>query len=204
MTLYGNSENARIVVDSVSGLQYAIVRAEEPSQNYEVIGLIQNANEFIDRTAKFNTSYCYKVRAYASAGYTDSDVARFRCNSKKVALQTDDIEVFLDTSEETFLPHSERQSREMATYKCEGRRYRVVEHGDTDDYEFNTSLFVTEAQKAQVSEIAKEDYIFYRDYSGRAFPVAIQALSFNRYMDVGYIASIEMIRIAEREVVVNV
>ena len=203
LTLYGEAENARLVITRESNISYVIMRAEDETRDFEIIGVF-DADTYIDKTAKFNTGYSYMVRAYATAGYTDSDVAHFRCNSDKVAIQTADLDIFLDRSEEEFLPYNEEATREMATYKCPGRQYAIVEHSESDEVVFTTSLFVTEKQKAQVTEIAKEDYIYYRDYSKRAFPVAIRRLSFSRFMKEGYIANIEFIRIAKKEVVINV
>lgn len=203
LTLYGEAENARLVITRESNINYVVMRAEDETRDFEIIGVLSE-NTYIDKTAKFNTGYSYMVRAYATAGYTDSDVAHFRCNSDKVAIQTADLDIFLDRSEEEFLPYNEEATREMATYKCPGRQYAIVEHSESDEIIFNTSLFVTEKQKAQVTEIAKEDYIYYRDYSKRAFPVAIRRLSFSRFMKEGYIANIEFIRIAKKEVVINV
>lgn len=203
LTLYGEAENARLVITRESNINYVVMRAEDETREFEIIGVLSE-NTYIDKTAKFNTGYSYMVRAYATAGYTDSDVAHFRCNSDKVAIQTADLDIFLDRSEEEFLPYNEEATREMATYKCPGRQYAIVEHSESDEIIFNTSLFVTEKQKAEVTEIAKEDYIYYRDYSKRAFPVAIRRLSFSRFMKEGYIANIEFIRIAKKEVVINV
>lgn len=203
LTLYGDAENARLVITRESNINYVVMRAEDETREFEIIGVFDD-DTYIDKTAKFNTGYSYMVRAYATAGYTDSDVAHFRCNSDKVAIQTADLDIFLDRSEEEFLPYNEEATREMATYKCPGRQYAIVEHSESDEVIFTTSLFVTEKQKAEVTEIAKEDYIYYRDYSKRAFPVAIRRLSFSRFMKEGYIANIEFIRIAKKEVVINV
>jgi hypothetical protein len=203
LTLYGEAENARLVITRESNINYVVMRAEDETREFEIIGVF-DADTYIDKTAKFNTGYSYKIRAFESAGYTDSDVAHFRCNSEKVAIQTADLDIFLDRSEEEFLPYNEEATREMATYKCPGRQYAIVEHSESDEVIFSTSLFVTEKQKAEVTEIAKEDYIYYRDYSKRAFPVAIRRLSFSRFMKEGYIANIEFIRIAKKEVVINV
>lgn len=202
-SLYGNAENARLVITKEANINYLIMRAEDENLDFKIIGFF-NEDTYIDKTAKFNTGYSYKVRAYASAGYTDSDVIHFRFNSTKVAIQTESDDIFLDRSEEEFLPYSEEATREMASYKCPGRNYAIVEHSETDECTFTTALFVTEKQKAQLTEVSKENYIFYRDYAKRAFPVAIRRLSFNRYMKEGYIANIEFLRIAEREVTVNV
>lgn len=203
MTLYGNGENARIVVTRDLSTRYALMRAEDANLNFKIVKVFDE-DETIDRTAKFNTGYSYKVRAYVSAGYTDSDVAHFRCNSDRVALQTADIEIFLEASEENFYPYTEEATGEIAIFKCPGRDFPIVEHGEDDNWIFSSSLFATEEQKEKLRKISKENYIFYRDYSGRAFPVAIRTLSFNRWMNKGYIANIEFVRIAEREVVVNV
>lgn len=203
MTLYGDGENARIKVDVADGIRYAIMRAEDADQNYKIIGLL-DGDTYIDKTAKFNVGYGYKVRAFASAGYTDSDVAHFRCNSEKIALQTDELDIFLTLSEEEFFPYTEDATNDMAAYRCPGREFAIVEHSETNSCEFSSALFVTEKQKADVTRISKENYIYYRDYSGRAFPVAIRTLSFNRYMKAGYIADLGFLRIAEKEVILNV
>lgn len=203
MTLYGDAERARIVISRSDGISYALMRAEDPNGTFEVVGLFES-EEYIDRTLKFNTPYIYKVRAYASAGYTDSDVARFKFSSDRISLNTDELELILEKSEEEFLPYTEDSTQDMAVYKCPGRRLPIVEHGMVDSWAFNSQMFVTEAQKETLRTMAREDYIFYRDYSGRAFPVAIRALTFTRWRNEGYIAGIEFIRIAEREVEVNV
>ena len=203
MTLYGDAENVRIVVARDSALNYVIMRAEDADLDFKILDRM-SADTFIDKTAKFNTGYSYKVRAYGSAGYTDSDAAHFRCNSEKIALQTEDVDIFLTLSEEEFFPYTEDATNDMAAYRCPGREFAIVEHSETTNCEFSSALFVTEKQKADVTRISKENYIYYRDYSGRAFPVAIKTLSFNRYMKAGYIANIGFLRIAEKEVTVNV
>ena len=203
MTLYGDAENVKIVVPRDSSLNYVIMRAEDADLDFKILDRM-SADTYIDKTAKFNTGYSYKVRAYASAGYTDSNVAHFRCNSEKIALQTDEVDIFLTLSEEEFFPYTEDATNDMAAYRCPGREFAIVEHTETNNCEFTSALFVTEKQKAEVTKNSKENYIYYRDYSGRAFPVAIKTLSFNRYMKVGYIANIGFIRIAEKEVTVNV
>lgn len=202
--LYGDGETVKVIVTLASSTDYVLMRAEDDGNNdYKIVGKFSGAS-FIDDTFKLNTPYAYKVRAYASAGYTDSDVHRYKGESARIVLQAGDKVLYLSKSENEFLPYSEDSKTEMAVFRCPGRRYPVVEHSEVDSWIFSSSLFVTEAEKNTLKELAKEDYIWYRDYSGRAFPVAIQTLAFNRYMKEGYTANIEFVRIAEREVVINV
>lgn len=204
MALYGDAETVKVSVTLATSTDYVLMRAEDDGSNdYKIVGKFSGAS-FIDDTFKLNTPYAYKVRAYASAGYTDSDVHRYKGESARIVLQAGDKVLYLSKSENEFLPYSEDSKTEMAVFRCPGRRYPVVEHSEVDSWIFSSSLFVTEAEKNTLKELAKEDYIWYRDYSGRAFPVAIQTLSFNRYMDEGYTANIEFVRIAEREVIINV
>lgn len=204
MALYGDAETVKVTVTLATSTDYVLMRAEDDGSNdYKIVGKFSGAS-FIDDTFKLNTPYVYKVRAYASAGYTDSDVHRYKGESARIVLQAGDKVLYLSKSENEFLPYSEDSKTEMAVFRCPGRRYPVVEHSEVDSWIFSSSLFATEAEKNTLKEIAKEDYIWYRDYSGRAFPVAIQTLSFNRYMDEGYTANIEFVRIAEREVIINV
>lgn len=204
MQLYGDGETVKVIVTLATSTDYVLMRAEDDGNNdYAIVGKFSGAS-FIDDTFKLNTPYAYKVRAYASGGYTDSAVERYKCESERVVLQASDKTLILSKSENEFLPYAEDSKTEMAVFRCPGRRYPVVEHSEVDSWIFSSSLFVTEAEKDTLKEIAKEDYIWYRDYSGRAFPVAIQTLAFNRYMNEGYTANIEFVRIAEREVVINV
>ena len=202
--LYGEGESARIVVTVAANTNYALMRAEDNGENnFQIVGKF-TSNKYIDSTLKFNTPYIYKVRAYASAGYTDSDPMRYLADSERISLEANGVTLVLERSEEEFLPYTEDSKREMAVYRCPGRRYPVVEHSEVDSWIFQSALFVTEADKQVLKDMAIEDYIFYRDYSGRAFPVAIQTLSFQRFMKEGYTANIEFVRIAEKEVVINV
>lgn len=204
MTLYGDGENARIAISPASGIKYALMRAEDTGDKiFQIVGLFEGS-EYTDRTARFNVPYIYKVRAYASAGYTDSDNAYFRSSSEKVRLHAGDIDISLTKSDQEFKPYSEDTDIDMAVYRCPGRRYPIVEHGEVESWIFTSSLHASEAQKEALKLISKENYIYYRDYAGRAFPVAIQRLSFSRWMNDGYIARIEFIRIDEKEVIVNV
>ena len=203
-TLYGEGENVRAVITRAANTSYALYRALDDGNNdFEPVGVITGTS-FTDKTLKFNTPYVYKVRAWATGGYTDTAVQRYRSESERICLQADNTELYLGSSDEEYLPYDEDATRDMSLIKCPGRKYPVAEHGEVDSWIFRTKLFVTEEQKETLKEIAWNDYIYFRDYSGRAFPVAINTLSFTRFMKEGYLANIEFARIAEREVELNV
>ena len=185
-------------------MNYAIIRKEDVKDAPEKILAIIKEDEYIDKTFALETLYRYVVRAYSTGGYTDSDPARAICHSETVIIESEDDEVILDRSESQFLPYVEDAATEFATFNTVGREYPIVEHGENETWAFRSNLFVTEEQKAKLRAMAKENKLFYRDYAKRCFPVAIEGLSFTRYMNYGYIAEIQFIRIAEEEVQVNV
>ena len=117
-----------------------------------------------------------------------------------------DDELEIDKSEEIYLPYTEDITGEMAVYNCIGRELPVVEHGAFESRAFKTRLYIEdEDQKERLVAMSRKDRIYYRDYSGRAFPVAIQPpITFARWMSEGYMAEMTFIRIADTEVVVNV
>ena len=144
------------------------------------------------------------LRAYAGAGYTDSDPVRIKHGINAVVLDTDEEELILDRSEETFLPYTENATGEAAIYNVVGRDYPLVEHGTYDNWQFSSSLYVSEEQKEKLRAMAKKNEIYYRDYSGRGFPIAIESVNFKRWHKNGYIANINFVRVAGEELIVNV
>lgn len=204
MRLSRNDTQVRIVLNPEDGVQYAVVRREDITGAEEkILGSVINGM-FTDKTFALSTVYRYVVRAYSTGGYTDSDPERIICHKAAVVLETADDEVILDRSENTFLPYAEDSQRDYSVFKAVGRKYPVVEHGDGENWSFRSNLFVTEDQKERIKAMAMKNKIYYRDYSGRAFPVAIETLSFTRYMGEGYIADIQFLRISEEEVIINV
>lgn len=199
-----NYAQVKININRDDNLNYAIIRKEDVKDAPEKILAIIREDEYIDKTFALETPYRYVVRAYSTGGYTDSEPARAICHSETVIIESVDDEVILDRSESQFLPYVEDAVTEFATFNTVGREYPIVEHGENESWAFRSNLFVTEEQKAKLRIMAKQNKLYYRDYSKRAFPVAIEGLSFTRYMNRGYIAEIRFIRIAEEEVLVNV
>ena len=202
--LFQTYAQVKININKDDNLNYAIIRKEDVKDAPEKILAIIKEDEYIDKTFALETLHRYVVRAYGTGGYTDSDPARAICHSETVIIESDDDEVILDRSESQFLPYVEDAATEFAAFNTVGREYPIVEHGENETWAFRSNLFVTEEQKAKLRIMAKQNKLFYRDYAKRCFPVAIEGLNFTRYMNRGYIAEIQFIRIAEEEVLVNV
>ncbi len=203
--LYQNDVKVTITADIADETSYAVIRKEDREGTTEkILGYLQNGS-FVDTTWGFGIPYKYVVRAWTTGGYTDSDPMRTCYKKTAVVLETDEDEIILDRSEEKFLPFAEEISGEMAIFNCVGRELPIVEHGDNGTRAFRSRLHVREDQMERLVAMTKKNKIFYRDYSGRAFPVAINPpLGISRYMNSGYMADIQFVRISDEEVVVNV
>ena len=203
--LFQNGVHISIETTTAASTNYAVVRQEGEDGAEEILGTM-TAGKFTDSTFGFDRQYKYIVRAWATGGYTDSDPERVCYPKISIVLQTEDDELEIDKSEEIYLPYTEDITGEMAVYNCIGRELPVVEHGAFESRAFKTRLYIEdEDQKERLVAMSRKDRIYYRDYSGRAFPVAIQPpITFARWMSAGYMAEMTFIRIADTEVVVNV
>lgn len=203
--LFQDDTQITIETDTAASTNYAVIRQEGEDGAEEILGMM-TAGKFTDSTFGFDRQYKYIVRAWATGGYTDSDPERVCYPKISIVLQTEDDELEIDKSEEIYLPYTEDITGEMAVYNCIGRELPVVEHGAFESRAFKTRLYIEdEDQKERLVAMSRKDRIYYRDYSGRAFPVAIQPpITFARWMSEGYMAEMTFIRIADTEVVVNV
>ena len=203
--LFQDDTQITIETDTAASTNYAVIRQEGEDGAEEILGTM-TAGKFTDSTFGFDRQYKYIVRAWATGGYTDSDPERVCYPKISIVLQTEDDELEIDKSEEIYLPYTEDITGEMAVYNCIGRELPVVEHGAFESRAFKTRLYIEdEDQKERIVAMSRKDRIYYRDYSGRAFPVAIQPpITFARWMSEGYMAEMTFIRIADTEVVVNV
>ena len=203
--LFQDDTQITIETDTAASTNYAVIRQEGEDGAEEILGTM-TAGKFTDSTFGFDRQYKYIVRAWATGGYTDSDPERVCYPKISIVLQTEDDELEIDKSEEIYLPYMEDITGEMAVYNCIGRELPVVEHGAFESRAFKTRLYIEdEDQKERLVAMSRKDRIYYRDYSGRAFPVAIQPpITFARWMSEGYMAEMTFIRIADTEVVVNV
>lgn len=203
--LFQDDTQITIETDTAASTNYAVIRQEGEDGAEKILGTM-TAGKFTDSTFGFDRQYKYIVRAWATGGYTDSDPERVCYPKISIVLQTEDDELEIDKSEEIYLPYTEDITGEMAVYNCIGRELPVVEHGAFELRAFKTRLYIEdEDQKERLVAMSRKDRIYYRDYSGRAFPVAIQPpITFARWMSEGYMAEMTFIRIADTEVVVNV
>ena len=203
--LFQDDTQITIETDTAASTNYAVIRQEGEDGAEEILGTM-TAGKFTDSTFGFDRQYKYIVRAWVTGGYTDSDPERVFYPKISIVLQTEDDELEIDKSEEIYLPYTEDINGEMAAYNCVGRVLPVVEHGAFESRAFKTRLYIEdEDQKERLVAMSRKNRIFYRDYSGRAFPVAIQPpITFARWMSEGYMAEMTFIRIADTEVVVNV
>ena len=194
----------KIDIERDPSLNYALIRCEDVKDAEEKVLGFFDGNEYIDKTFALYTTYKYYVRVYSTGGYTDSEPVRAVCKKTAIVLETNDDEIILDRSESTFLPYTENPQHEYSIFKAYGRKYPIVEIGEGETWTFRSSLYVKENQKERLKTMAMKNKIYYRDYSGRAFQVAIEELGFTRYKNEGYIADIQFTRISEEEVIVNV
>lgn len=203
--LFQDDTQITVETDTAASTNYAVIRQEGEDGAEKILGTM-TAGKFTDSTFGFDRQYKYIVRAWATGGYTDSDPERVCYPKISIVLQTEDDELEIDKSEEIYLPYTEDITGEMAVYNCIGRELPVVEHGAFESRAFKTRLYIEdEDQKERLVAMSRKDRIYYRDYSGRAFPVAIQPpITFARWMSEGYMAEMTFIRIADTEVVVNV
>jgi hypothetical protein len=203
--LYQDDTHILIETMYAAGYNYAVVRTEGEDGPEKILGRMP-VGTFTDSTFGFGKQYKYVVRVWESGGYTDSDPERVCYPKISIVLQTEDDELEIDKSEEIYLPYTEDINGEMAVYNCIGRELPVVEHGAFESRAFKTRIYIEdEDQKERLVAMSRKNRIFYRDYSGRAFPVAIQPpITFARWMSEGYMAEMTFIRIADTEVVVNV
>lgn len=159
--------------------------------------------EYDDTTVTANETYTYWIRTYVD-GYTDSTSASIQVNYEGAIFSVDDIMLYLDKSDKQFLPHSEEITRAYALMKFSGREYPMIERGEHTTLESTRRFHVTAAQKTVLDELTKKESVFYRDNKGNAYPSAVQNVHYEEFMNDGYLATINLVRLYEEEVVVNV
>ena len=156
-----------------------------------------------DDTIAANVNYSYYIRTYVD-GYTDSTAVQTSISFEGGILTGASGSLNLKTSDEKFLQHSEDISRDYALLSLSGREFPMIERGEFTKVEFSRRFHVTDAQKPILDALSKEESLFYRDTKRNAFRAALKRVHYDEFMDIGYIATLEFVRLNDEEVVVNV
>lgn len=156
-----------------------------------------------DDTVAANLPYQYWIRTY-DEGYTDTTHVTASVAFEGAILNGANASLNLNVSDEKFLPHSEDITREYALLSLSGREYPMIERGDFTKVEFSRRFHVTAAQKKILDILSKQESLFYRDSKENAFRTAITHVHYDTYMDDGYIGTLEMVRLNDEEVMLNV
>ena len=159
--------------------------------------------EYIDDTVSAGTAYEYFIRTYVN-GYTDTAPATASVQFDGAIFQIGDEYLNLKASDEQFLPHSEEISAPYALNEYSGRSYYVIERGETINVIITRRFYVAQEQKATLDRMSLMESVFYRDSKENAFRAAILKTTYDAHMGDGYLATINIVRLNEEEVAVNV
>ena len=184
------------------GISAVLMRSQSGVKKV-IAHLSQLDTKYRDDTVAANVAYSYWIRTY-DEGYTDTAHINTSISFEGAILNGTDASLNLKTSDEKFLPHSEDISRDYALLSLSGREYPMIERGEFTKVEFSRRFQVSATQKKVLDALSKEESLFYRDTKENAFRAALKRVHYDEYMDNGYIATLEMIRLNDEEVLLNV
>lgn len=162
-----------------------------------------NVSEYVDDTVSAGTVYQYFIRTYVN-GYTDSTAQSASADFEGAVFQIDGEYLNLRASDEQFLPHSEEISAPYALNEFSGRSYYVIERGESINVNISRRFYVEKEQKKILDRMSLMESVYYRDNKDNAFRAAILRTSYDAHMGDGYLATINIVRLNEEEVEVNV
>lgn len=181
----------------------AVLMREHDGESKIIAQLSSTITEYIDDTVSAETVYTYFIRTYVN-GYTDSTKLEAFAKFDGAIFQTEDAFLNLRVSDEQYLPHSEEISAPYALNEFSGRSYYVMERGETINLTISRRFYVAPEQKKLLDRMSLAESIYYRDNKGNAFRAAILRSSYDAHMGDGYLATINIVRLNEEEVEVNV
>ncbi len=184
-----------------TGVNSVIVRKEKGIET--VLTDSVNATKYDDKTVKGGVIYEYVLRTWTD-GYTDTHDIQASCNYTGAIISKDGEELLLKISEETFMPHSGIIGRDYALDKFEGREYPMLETGRQKEHVISRRFFVKSEELEKLFALTEDLQVYYRDEHNNAFKAAVTKLDYHNYMQRGYIVQIELTRLAEDEVKINV
>lgn len=179
----------------------AILRSRD-GENYRVIGLL-NESSYSDATIESGVTYYYKVRAYAE-GYTDSEPVSARNRFVGAIISGANISLNLKTSIENYAGLSAFYDYETALTSFSGRDFQMAEKGESQSEKIQRMYYVDTETLLSLRELQKVPRCFYRDEYGNAYPCTISGLSSSGFMYRGYSITIELSRLTDEEVMINV
>lgn len=192
----------RIAYTLPANVNAALMRRQN-GETKIIAQLASEVSEYIDDTVSAGTAYEYFIRTYVN-GYTDTAPATASVQFDGAIFQAGDEYLNLKASDEQFLPHSEEISAPYALNEYSGRSYYVIERGETINVIITRRFYVAQDQKALLDRMSLMESVFYRDSKENAFRAAILKTTYDAHMGDGYLASINIVRLNEEEVAVNV
>ena len=181
----------------------AVLMRQQAGEAKILAVLDASLTEYIDDTVSAETVYTYFIRTYVN-GYTDSTKLEAFAKFDGAIFQTEKEFLNLKVSDEQYLPHSEEISAPYALNEFSGRSYYVMERGETINLTIARRFYVAPEQKKLLDRMSLAECIYYRDNKGNAFRAAILRSSYDAHMGDGYLATINIVRLNEEEVEVNV
>ncbi len=182
-----------------SSTNVALVRIEDGEET-----VIAMSAEAIDTKVAGDTEYTYILRSWNTGGYSDSGAIHVVCDFEGAIISTDEEELVLEKSDETFFKHDEVVARDYAALNFIGREYPVIERDEFSSVQIEKRFHVNREQKKALDRLSKVPAIFYRDSRGNAFKAVITSVRYSGYMKNEYFADISIMRTAPDEVIINV
>lgn len=203
MTAIPENDHVRLEFAIPSDTSAAVIRYESGDNMKVLATLSQTDVMFIDDTVCPDTEYEYAIRTFVN-GYTDSTLRHVSVNWAGAIIKAGDEKLHLYVSDAQFNPHNEEIAREMAVINYSGRELPLVERGEFTSVSVTKKFYIPLNDKKVLDRFSKANSIHYRDSRGNTFKAAITGISYTEFMDDGYVATINMIKTAEDEVIMNV
>lgn len=203
MTAIPENDHIRLEFVIPNDTSAAVIRYES-RENMKVLAMLSPTDVvFVDDTVCPDTEYEYAIRTFVN-GYTDSTLRHVSVNWKGAIIKAGDEKLHLYVSDAQFNPHNEEIAREIAVINYSGRELPLAERGEFTSVTVAKKFYIPLNDKKVLDRFSKANSIHYRDSRGNTFKAAITGISYTEFMDDGYVATINMIKTAEDEVIINV
>lgn len=184
------------------GASAVIMRSKENGPLI-ILASVSDGETYKDTTVQNGASYEYVLRTY-SDGYVDSLPKSCKVSFGGLIIDTEYGRVHLSLSEDRYMMHNEAVEREYAVLRFSGREYPLIERGELVSVSIEKRAFVKYAQRNDVDNLVNAVHAWYRDDRGNTYPAAVTRVTYTAFMDEGYTAVLELVRLDQAEVIVNV